>query len=117
MALKITIKELVDYACLEPITIYTEADQFEQPLLATVATVHYLHTVRLFHMQQPHRSLLTIVAIACVPTSRYEPYSVGLRESFTHHPIASRRDRYRLEKYFFVPYVHEFTSKRSSCLS
>jgi hypothetical protein len=78
MAVKMATKQLLDCRFLGAITIYTEAAHFGQPVLATVATVHYLHTVNLLHMQHPHQCLLPIIVIACVPTSRYEYYSVGL---------------------------------------
>jgi len=47
-------KELVDSACLGAIIIYAKVGQFGLTLLATVATVHYLHIVTVFHMEQPH---------------------------------------------------------------
>ena len=52
-----------------------------------------------------------------VTTSRYGSDSAGLQETFTQQLIASRRDRYRLEKYFYVPYVREFAPKDSARLS
>jgi len=103
MAVKITTKELVECACLEPITIYTEAVQFGQPLLTTVATVRYVLNVTLFHMLQPHQCLLATVVITRVPPVCYKSDSVGIQESFTQQLIARRRDCYRLEKYRYVP--------------
>ena len=52
MAVIVATKELVACACLGAIIVYTEAGQFGQPVLATV---HYLHTVSILHMQQPHQ--------------------------------------------------------------
>jgi len=94
MALKEATKELVDCTVVVAITIYTEAGQFGQPVLATVATVHYLHPVSLLHMQQPNQRLLTILVITSVPSGWYESNSVGLQESFTQYLIARRRDCY-----------------------
>ena len=114
MTVIVATKELVGCACLVAISIYTETGQFGQRVLATVATVHYFHTVSLFHMQQPYQCLLTIVVIVRVARSRYESDSVGPEETFTQHLIACRRDRYRLEKYIYVSYLNEFASKDSA---
>jgi len=43
--------------------------------------------------------------------------SVGLQETFTQHLIASRRYRYRLDKYVYIACVHKFASKDSTRLS
>jgi len=52
----------------------------------------------------------------CTP-GRFEPESVGLQESFTQHLNTSRRDRYRLNKYIYVPNLHEFAPEDSIRLS
>jgi len=114
MAVKIATKELVDYFCLGAITVYTVAEQFDQPVLATVATELYLHTASLFNTQQPHQYLFVI---ACVPPGRYETNSIRLQETFTQHLIETRIVRYRLEKYFYIPYVNAFASKHSARMS
>jgi len=88
---------------LAAITIYIEAGSSGQPVFATVAPLHYLHPVSLFHMQQPYQCLLTLVVITRVPRIRYESDSVGLQETFTTYLIACWRDRNRLEKYFMFP--------------
>ena len=43
--------------------------------------------------------------------------TVGLQESFTLHLIARRRDRYWLEKYFYIPYLLKLAPKDSTRLS
>ena len=86
-------------------------------LYSRLLRVYYLHTVRLCHMQQPHQRLLAIVVITSVPPGRYESDSVGLQETFAQHLISMRRDRYRLEKYVYVPNMHEFASEDSARLS
>jgi len=68
---------------LGAITIYTDSGQFWQFVLTAFAGVHYIHPVRLFHMQQPHQGFLAILVITGVPSSGYESHSVGLKESFT----------------------------------
>ena len=117
MAVIVATKELVDCVCLGAITVYTKAGHFREPVLATVATVRYLHTVRLFHMHQPHKRLHAIVVITRVPSGWYEYGCVGLQETFTQQLIASRRDRYRLDKYVYVPNLHKFASEDSASLS
>jgi len=96
-------KDLVASKSLGAIIVYTETGQFEQAIHATFATVHYLHAVSLFHMQQAHKCLLAIVVITCVPLGWYVSNSVGLQKSFTENLIAGRRDLYRLGKYFYIP--------------
>jgi len=117
MTVIVATKELVDTMCLGAITNYSEAGHFVLTLFATVATVHYLHKVSLFHMQEPNQCLLVIVIIARVPFDRYVFYSVGQRETFTQKFIASLRERYRPEKYIYVHYVHEFAPENSLSLS
>jgi len=65
----VAAKELLVCTCLWAITMYTKAGKFGQALLATVASVHYLYTVSVFHMQQPHQCLLAVIVIARVPRS------------------------------------------------
>jgi len=78
MAVKIATKKLVDCTCLGAISLYTEVGQFGQPVLETVGRVHYLITLRLLHMQQPHQGFLAVVVISRVPSGRYEASIVGL---------------------------------------
>jgi len=68
-------------------------------------------------MQEPCQCLHAIVIIAPVPFGRYDFGSIGLQEALTQQLIASRRDRYRLETYLYVPYAHDFASGRLTGLS
>jgi len=77
--------------------MYTKVGDFGQPVLAKIATVHYLYNVSLFHMRQPNQCFLAVVLITIVSTCWYEFDGVGLQEKFTQNVIASRRDRYQLD--------------------
>ena len=70
-------KEFVVCACLEAINIYHKAGQFGQPVLASVATVFYIHTVSRFHMQQPHQRLLNKIVVALYPPVGMSPIVSG----------------------------------------
>jgi len=78
MAVIVATIELVECTGLGAITIYTEAGDFGQSLLSTVATVHYIHPVSLLRMRQLHQGLLPIVVIKSVRSIWYESYSVEL---------------------------------------
>jgi len=78
MTVTIATKELVDCTGLRAITMYNEAGQFGQHLLAKFPIVHNLHLDRLLHMQQPHQCLLSILVTKSEPSSRYESYCFGL---------------------------------------
>jgi len=66
MAVIIRKQEFVDYTGLGAIIIFTEAGQFGEHVLATFATVLYLHPVRLFLKLQLRQGLLAIVVITSV---------------------------------------------------
>jgi len=83
MAVPMSPEKIVYCTGFRVITIYTEAGHFGYFLLATVATVHYLHPINLLHMQQPQQGLLAVVVITCIPSSWYKSISVRLQESFT----------------------------------
>ena len=82
MTVKITSEELVYCLSYRALTVYNKVGQFGYFVLATVATVHYLYTVLLLHMQQPHRRLLTVLFVTRIPSSRNKAYSIGLQETF-----------------------------------
>jgi len=116
MAVKMAPEKFVYCSGVGAITIYTEAGQFGQIVLVTVATVHYLQPINLLHMQQPHHGLLTVLVVTCAPSGRYESYCVGLQETFTQQLIACRRDSYLIEKNLYISYVHNLAPKDSTRL-
>ena len=80
VTVKITSKKLVYCSSLGAVTVYTKLGQFGYLIIPAIATVHYLYTVRLLHMQQPHHCLLTVVSFTPVPSSRNKAYSMRLRK-------------------------------------
>ena len=117
MAVPVATKIFVNCTRLGAVTVYNKVGQIWQFVLVIIATVHYLHPINLLHVQQPYQCLLKIIVVTSVSPIRYECDCVGLQETFTQKLVASRRHLYRLDKYLYVPYLHEFAPKGSKRLS
>jgi len=92
MTVKITSKEVIYCSSLGAVTVYTKVGQFGYIVLATFANVHYFYPVRVFHVQQPHLFLLTVVFVTSVPSSTNKAYSIRLQKTFTQDIFACRCD-------------------------
>jgi len=62
------------------------------------------------------RDRWVIIFTPSIPCSRYKSISVRLQESLSQDLIARRRNRYYLEKFFYIPYLHELAPTNSTRL-
>ena len=79
--------------------------------------MHYLTSIRLFPIYQPHQRFLTVVEYTRITARRNQAYGVRFQKQFTQRLIACGCVCNGFQKYLYISDPQIFASKHLACLS